>query len=193
MKKRRPYTLRARAASQAETRQRIVEAAVDLHRKLGPAETSLTAVADTAGVQRHTVYRHFPTEADLLRACRDHFIGTHPFPNTGTWAELPPGSARVRKALTELYAYYATNHEMVGKVLRDSDRLPVGRGFREGMLRAAAALAAGWPGARSAAGRAALELATDFYTWRSLADGSRLEPAAAAALMSRMVGSVCGD
>jgi AcrR family transcriptional regulator len=191
MKKTRRYTLRARAASQAETRKRIVEAAVELHRKIGPAETSFTAVAERAGVQRHTLYRHFPSEADLLRACRNHFIGTHPFPDAGRWAELPPGATRVRTALTELYGYYATNREMVGNVLRDSDRLPVGRGFREGMSRAAAVLASGWPAARSTAARAALELATDFFTWRSLADGPKLEPAAAAALMSRMVSAVC--
>jgi AcrR family transcriptional regulator len=193
MKRARRYTLRARAASQAQTRQRIVEAAVDLHRKLGPAETNLTAVAERAGVQRHTLYRHFPSESDLLRACRDHFAGTHPFPDARKWADLPAGPARVRTALTELYAYYATNREMVGNVLRDSDRLPVGGGFREGMSRAAAVLASGWPAARSTAVRAGLELATNFYTWRSLADGSRLEPASAAALMSRMVSAVGPD
>ncbi|MDQ2950703.1 MAG: TetR/AcrR family transcriptional regulator [Chloroflexota bacterium] len=191
--KRRPYTLRARAASQAETRKRIVEAAAELHRKLGPAETSLTAVAERAGVQRHTLYRHFPSEADLLRACREHFVGAHPFPNAARWADLPAGPARVRTALTELYAYYSTNRSMLGNVLRDSDRMPVGGGFRQGMSRAAAVLAGGWPGARSTAARAALELATDFYTWRSLADGSKLEPAAAAAVMSRMVSAVCAD
>jgi AcrR family transcriptional regulator len=193
MKRTRRYTLRARAASQAETRQRIVEAAVDLHRKLGPAETSFSAVAEHAGVQRHTLYRHFPSEADLLRACRDHFTGTHPFPDARKWADLPAGPARVRTALTEIYAYYAANREMVGNVLRDSDRLPIGGGFLEGMSRAAAVLTGGWPAARSTGARAALELATNFYTWRSLADGSKLEPAAAAALMSRMVSGVCAD
>ena len=190
MKKTRRYTLRARAASQAETRQRIVEAAVELHRKLGPAETSRTAVADRAGVQRHTLYRHFPTEADLLRACRDHFVGTHPFPDPAGWTKLAPGPDRLRAALRELYGYYATNREMLGNVLRDSDRLPVGVGFREGMARAAVVLAAGWPAARSTSARAALELAVDFYTWRSLADASRLEPATAAALISRMVSAL---
>ena len=193
MKRNRRYTLRARAASQAQTRQRIVEAAVDLHRKLGPAETSFTAVAERAGVQRHTLYRHFPSEADLLRACRDHFVGTHPFPDARKWSDLPADKARVRTALTELYVYYAANRDMVGNVLRDSDRLPVGGGFLEGMSRAAGVLASGWPAARSAAARAALELATNFYTWRSLADGSDLEPGAAAALMSRMVSSVAAD
>ena len=193
MKRTRRYTLRARAASQAQTRQRIVEAAVDLHRKLGPAETSLTAVAEHAGVQRHTLYRHFPSEPDLLRACRDHFTGTHPFPDARKWADLPAGQARVRTGLTELYAYYSANREMVGNVLRDSDRLPVGGGFLDGMSRAASVLGSGWPAARSAAARAALQLATNFYTWRSLAEGSALEPAAAAALMSRMVASVAAD
>jgi AcrR family transcriptional regulator len=190
VKKTRRYTLRARAASQAETRQRIVEAAVELHRKLGPAETSRTAVADRAGVQRHTLYRHFPTEADLLRACRDHFRGTHPFPDPAGWTKLAPGPARLRAGLRELYGYYATNREMLGNVLRDSERLPVGGGFREGMARAAAVLAAGWPAARSTSARAALELAVDFYTWRSLTDASRLEPATAAALISRMVSAL---
>lgn len=191
MKRTRQYTLRARAASQSQTRQRIVEAAVELHRKVGPAETSLTAVAELARVQRHTVYRHFPAEADLLRACRDHFIGAHPFPDATKWADLPPGPARLRRGLTDLYGYYATNREMLGNVLRDADRLPVGRGFREGMSRAAAVLARGWPGAQSTAGRAAMDLATNFYTWRSLEEDSRLGPASAAAVMSQMVSAVC--
>jgi Bacterial regulatory proteins, tetR family len=54
----------------AATRQRITEVAIELHGTVGPARTTLSAVAKQAGVQRHTVYRHFPTEADLFDACR---------------------------------------------------------------------------------------------------------------------------
>lgn len=159
-----------------------------LHREVGPARTTFSAIAHRAGVQRHTLYRHFPTEPDVLRACRDHFIATHPFPDPAGWRDLPAGAERLRAGLAALYGYYAANREMVGNVLRDSDLLPVGRGFREAMARTADSLADGWPAARGRAVRAALALATDFFTWRSLADGPRLAPSEAADLMSRMVG-----
>lgn len=158
-----------------------------LHREVGPARTTFSAIADRAGVQRHTLYGHFPTELDVLRACRDHFIVTHPFPDPAGWRDLQAGRERLRAGLGALYGYYAANREMVGNVLRDSDLLPVGRGFREAMARTADSLADGWPAARGRAVRAALALATDFFAWRSLADGPRLAPSEAAELMGRMV------
>ena len=65
----RTYTLKRRAEQQMETRRRIVEAAVDLHSSVGPALTSISMVAERAGVQRHTLYAHFPDEKSLFLAC----------------------------------------------------------------------------------------------------------------------------
>lgn len=184
---RRRYTLGRRAESQAETRRRIVQAAVDLHRSVGPARTSISAVAERAGVQRHTVYRHFPSEAALFRACREHFLGTSPPPGAARWRAYPPGQRRLRMGLRELYAYFAQNREMIGNVLRDAELVPVGEGLRAAMERGAAVLAEGWRVRDARALRSALVLATDFFAWRTLTDRGRLSTRDAAEIMTRMV------
>ena len=76
----RRYTLKDRARSQEDTRRRIVEAAVALHEELGPRATSIAAIAERAGVQRLTVYRHLPDEEALFRACTSHWRAAHPLP-----------------------------------------------------------------------------------------------------------------
>ena len=74
----RRYELKERARRQAETRQRIVDAAVELHTSVGPARTTISAIAERAGVERHTVYAHFPDEPTLFRACSTHWrANTH--------------------------------------------------------------------------------------------------------------------
>ena len=83
-----PYTLRRRAETMAATRQRITDAAVDLHGSVGPARTTISAVAERAGVQRHTVYRHFPTEDDLFAACSAHYFAAHPWPDPDAWRAI---------------------------------------------------------------------------------------------------------
>src|SRR5215472_8515295 len=103
---RRKYELKKRAADMAETRRRITEAAVELHGTVGPARTTMSAVARRAGVQRHTVYRYFPTEDDLVAACSAHFFATNPWPDPETWLELGDPVERLARALNELYAYY---------------------------------------------------------------------------------------
>ncbi len=77
----RTYTLKRRAERQAQTRRRIVEATVDLHSTLGPARTTISDVAERAGVQRHTVYAHFPTERDLFYACSGLALERDPLPD----------------------------------------------------------------------------------------------------------------
>ena len=102
----RPYEKRARAAAERETRRRITEATVELHRTVGPARTTISAVAQRAGVQRATVYRHFPTDGDLFAACSAHWIGLHPYPAPDAWAGIEDPEQRTLTALCELYAYY---------------------------------------------------------------------------------------
>jgi len=117
--KKRSYRLSARAESQAETRQRIVDAAVHLHEKLGPAHTPLSAIAERAGVTRLTLYRHFPDEAAIFAACTAHWGALHPFPNVALWQGLKDASARAAAALQAHYDYYAGTRGMWAVVYRD--------------------------------------------------------------------------
>src|SRR3954451_12954209 len=114
---RRKYELKKRADAMEATRRRITEAAVELHGTVGPSRTSISAVAERAGVQRHTVYRHFPTEAELFAACSGHFAEVDPLPDPQSWATL-------EQALDELYAYYERNQAMYSNLFRDEPLMP---------------------------------------------------------------------
>src|SRR5690348_8941459 len=105
----RPYTLKRRAEQQAETRLRIVEAAVELHGTLGPARTTISMVAEQAGVQRHTFYAHFPTERDLLLACSALSLERSPLPDPEPWRRIEDRAKRLRVGLGEIYAWYERN------------------------------------------------------------------------------------
>ena len=102
----RKYELKRRAERQSETRRRIVEATVELHTSVGPARTTISAIADRAGVQRHTVYAHFPDERALFQACSTHWRELHPVPESGSWAGIADPARRLRAALQEVYAWY---------------------------------------------------------------------------------------
>jgi AcrR family transcriptional regulator len=117
--KKRAYRLSARAESQAETRQRIVDAAIALHEKLGPAQTPLSAIAARAGVTRLTLYRHFADEAAILGACTAHWGSLHPFPEAALWHEVKDPAARTAAALTAHYNYYAGTRRMWFVAYRD--------------------------------------------------------------------------
>ena len=163
----RPYRMRARAERQAETRQRIVEAAVELHASIGPAKTSLSAVAERAGVQRNTLYAHFADEQTLLRACTLHWRETHPFPPASRWEPIADPLERLRRALTDVYGWYASVEPEFALFVRDSYLYPAFWRERTGSLEAlASSLAA--PFGRRRTVRAAVGHALDFEAWRSL-------------------------
>src|SRR5712691_4567736 len=103
----RKYELRQRAERQRETRRRITKAAVELHSTAGPSRTSISAIAERAGVQRHTVYAHFPDETALFHACSSHWIGSNPFPDGAEWLEIADPGERLQRALKDVYAWYA--------------------------------------------------------------------------------------
>ena len=165
----RKYELKRRAERQADTRRRIVEATVALHTSVGPARTTISAIAERAGVERHTVYAHFPDEHRLHAACSAHWRELHPFPDTDAWTAADPAD-RLRRALDDVYGWY----EEVGDRHRDLQPRRGhprdhggGGGRREGVVRGAQdKLADGWP--RRKAVRAAIGHAFDFETWRSL-------------------------
>src|SRR5215212_9566430 len=115
----RRYQLRKRADAMEATRRRITEAAVDLHGSVGPARTTITAIAERAGVQRQTVYRHFPTEDDLLAACSQLHSELDRWPDPKAWRAITDPAERLTTALDELYAYYERNEAMWTNILRD--------------------------------------------------------------------------
>ena len=117
--KKRKYNKTLRAEKQDVTRERIVEATVALHESLGPANTSIKAIAEKAGVQRLTVYRHFPDDVSLFQACTSHYLGQHPPPNIVDWAELQDASERSHTALLAFCRYYRTTEKMWTLAYRD--------------------------------------------------------------------------
>jgi AcrR family transcriptional regulator len=119
----RPYRLKKRAQAQEETRSRIVTALMELHEELGPKNATISAIAERAGVQRLTVYRHFPDEAELLRACSTRWLALHPPPEKARWGELD-GLGRCRAALLALYAYYRETERMWTALHRDQYEMP---------------------------------------------------------------------
>ena len=121
----RKYEMKRRAERVQETRRRIAEAAVELHQTVGPARTTVSAVAEKAGVQRHTYYAHFPELKDLYQACTAHYLERNPLPEPSLWAEISVPEERLRKALNEVYAYYHGNEAMLTNVLRDMPFDPV--------------------------------------------------------------------
>lgn len=189
----RPYRKQVRAQREEATRRRITEAAVELHRTRGPAHTTVTDVAHRAGVSRMTVYSHFPTEGDLLRACSSHWTARHPFPDPAPWGSIDDPSRRLDCALGQLYRWYERHQDMLGNVFRDMPVMPSLDALMTTLWRPYAdevvqTLARGWParGAGSTALRAALGLVVDFGTWRLLT-AAGLSAAAAARQAARMV------
>ena len=174
MSGKRKYELKQRATEMAETRRRITEAAVDLHGTVGPARTTLSAVAQRAGVQRHTVYRHFPSEADLYQACSTHWLTANPLPDLRAWRAIDRPQDRLAHALDELYAYYERSEPMLANVFRDLDLVdalkPTITPLHDFLAEGAATLTTGWNsrGRRRHLLRAALRHVLDFHTWRSL-------------------------
>ena len=194
MPTKRKYELKKRAEEMAETRRRITEAAVDLHGTVGPARTTLSAVAERAGVQRHTVYRHFPREAELFRACSAQFFTAHPWPDLEPWRAISDPHQRLARALDELYAYYERTEPMFSNVLRDLDLVDALRPtivpLQAFLAEAAEILAAGWPalrGRRRCLLAAAVRHAVDFHSWRSLTATNRITRAEAVELATALV------
>jgi AcrR family transcriptional regulator len=124
MSQKRTYQLKRRAERQDETRRRIVEATAALHQEIGPAATTISAIAERAGVERLTVYRHFPNESELFSACQHIFRANHPRPEINAWEAIAGPEKRLRRALQETYAYYHNTEAMTANVIRDAPGIP---------------------------------------------------------------------
>jgi AcrR family transcriptional regulator len=185
----RTYTLGIRAEQQALTRQRIVDAAVELHGELGPALTSMSAVAERAGVQRNTLYAHFQDERSLLLACSAASLERDPLPDAREWRGIRDRKARLSTGLAAIYAWYARNEQLAGCVLRDAQFHPPVQeivALRYGPILGAMqeVLGAGL----DAKQRAVLRVALGYFSWRSLVRESGLSADAAVAAMVRAIG-----
>jgi AcrR family transcriptional regulator len=187
--KTRKYTKRRRAEQESETRRRIVEAVYALHTEVGPARTTIKAIAERAGVERLTVYRHFAHAGEIFAACGAHFQAEIPPPDPGAWAEVEDPAERLRVALLAFYAYYRRAERMLTNVRRDAAELPALAGELEPFARFVEAVredlrARFEPGdAEGERLGAAIGHALRFDTWRSLAREEGLDDAEAAALM----------
>jgi AcrR family transcriptional regulator len=193
----RPYRMKHRAELEAQTRLRITESTMALHEKLGPARTSISAIAEHAGVRRSTVYRHFPDEEALFDACSTHWLAANPPPDPSTWEEIADPAARTEAALRDLYAFYGRTDRMYTSLIRDEPlvptvhaRLQVFYSYLDGvvdLLMHGRRLRGG--AARRT--RAALAHAVSFTTWRSLRDQG-LDSEDAVTLMSRLAAGAAG-
>ena len=190
----RRYEKKRRAELEAETRRRITETAVELHGTVGPSRTSISAIAERAGVRRSTVYRHFPDEVALVAACSAHWEAENPPPDMGAWAAIDDPGVRLRTALGELYAFYRRNEQMMVNLLRDEVTMPVVRerfaGFHGFLAAARELLTRGRPerGRRRDELRAAIGHALAFTTWQSLTREQGLSDDQAVELMCRLAG-----
>ena len=155
------------------TRERITEAAVRLHTSVGPSETSLSAVAEEAGVTRLTLYRHFPSKDALFQACMAHWRAQHPPPDPERWRRIPEFGARVRTAIAELYRWYGDNGDDLYPIYRDAAFTPEAthRARRANNDRMVDAIVGDLDlgGTHRRRVRAALGHVVGFWTWRSLA------------------------
>jgi AcrR family transcriptional regulator len=188
----RRYELKKRADDMAATHRRITEAAIELHGTVGPARTTLSAVAERAGVERRTLYRHFPTEADLFAACSAHYFSANPFPDLDGWRAIREPRERLERALDELYDYYARNEPVLGNALRDAETVDLARDavapLNAYVEEAADVLVAGRQlrGRRRQLAGGALGHALAFSTWRSLS-ANGLGRSQAVGLMAALV------
>jgi AcrR family transcriptional regulator len=191
MKKTRRYTLKRRAEQQAETRRRIVEAAIDLHGSVGPALTTISMIAERAGVQRHTFYAHFPDDRSLHLACSGLSLERDPLPDAAPWRAIEDRRARLRAGLSAIYGWYERNAKLAACVLRDAEH--------HALTREITALRFGPPMATyhevlgatlDAKQHAMLGLAISFFTWRTLTrDGGLQQSAAVEAMVQAIDGA----
>lgn len=195
-KRSRPYRLRERAKAMEKTRRRIAKATFELHGLIGPARTTIAAIAERAGVERATVYKHFPDDLSLFRGCVGHGMAAHPPPDIAPWVATEDPEERLRLALTTLYEYYRRTANILANVLRDMPTMPL---FQQANAEAGvfayfdeaqSVLSQDWGASgrsRSILVRAAVGHAIAFPTWQSLTSVQGLSDRQAVEAMVVMV------
>lgn len=175
----RSYTLRRRAEAQDETRARIVRATVALHEELGPAQTTISAIAERAGVQRLTVYRHFPDDVALFAACTSRWFEDNPPPDPAAWESIAQPAERLRAALLALFSYYRRTARMWEVSYRDLAVVPALRapmqGFERYLQRVQRGVGAAWgERGRAPAVKALISHFVRYSSWATLVQQGRL-------------------
>ena len=188
-----------RARQQERTRQRIVEAAVHLHGTVGPGETTISAIAEEAGVQRATVYRHFPDPDEIFAACTVHYNERHPWPDPRPGEEVSDPEDRLVLGLRRVYGFFSENEAMYALMYRDAHRVPelmeAAEPYFEHWDRILEILAAGWTGDEEGTDRVrtALGHALDFRTWHSLVSEQGMSDDTAVEMMVCLVRCAAGE
>ena len=187
----RSYRQKQRAKSQSQTRQKIVEAAIELHQSKGPAATSMADIAELAQVGKVTVYRHFPDEAALTGACSGQYFERHPMPDIGEWRKIGDPSERLRRALRDTFHHHRDTEPMMSRVLAEVRDTPLMEPYNAYWRDAVDCLAAPWPVSQGdmAPLKAAIALALSFDTWRLLTRDRGLTDDQAVDLMMRLIGA----
>lgn len=191
----RKYELKQRAESQEATRRRIVEATVELHDSVG-FQTTVSAIAKRAGVQRLTVYRHFPDERTLFEACAGHWRTQNPAPDPSAWAAVEDPEERLRIALTAIYVFFRKTEGMTGNLLRDLPDSPVLQDVAAPLIQywqtVRETLDRGWQtrGSMRKRLRAVVGHAIEFETWRSLTRRQGLEDVEAVETMVKLARAI---
>ena len=192
--RKRAYQKAKRAEDEWRTKERIVEAAEHLHGTLGPARTTVSAVAGRAGVTRATVYRHFADEEALFLACSRQWLSRQQLPDPDVWRRIEDPAERLRTGLVDIYRYYRGGSQMIARVQRDVDAVPAvvvaARHSLEQLW--VTTLLAAQPHRRRRAVRAAVAHATAFTTWESLCGAQGLSDLSAADLMVGMLAGASG-
>lgn len=192
-RKPRGYQLRARADKQAATHRALAKAAYELHSSVGPAKTTISAIAERAGVQRLTVYRHFADQDAIFTACIAHAFELDPPPDLQAWIPIADPEMRLRTALTTMYGYYRRNHQLLANNYRDAELPAVATrmaGWAEMLAASVAVLGLGWAGGNSRIRAAALGHSLDFSAWQSLTRTQGLSDAEAVDAMIAFVKAV---
>lgn len=190
----RAYRKSTRAEQEQETAARIVDAAEELHGSIGPSRTTVSAIAERAGVTRATVYRHFPDDEALFVACSSQWLSRQQLPDPTVWEDRPDPIERLRVGLADVYRYYRSGEQMLTLIHRDHDVVP------ERVAARRVEAAAGWVAAlakpfatRRRTVHAALAHALAFSTWRSLCVEQGLSDRSAIDLMVAMVAAATAE
>ena len=184
------YRMVKRARQIEETRTRIVAATVELHGTVGPANTTVSAVAEVAGVTRVTVYRHFPDEDALFAACTSHWAAQQRMPDPAGWRAIPAQEDRAVAALTDLYRFFHEAEPMLTLTTRDREALPAfvrQRNQQTAEAQIEALLGAWPPRQRTKRRRALAGHAMSFTTWHSLCVDQALRQSDAVTAMTRLI------
>ena len=185
--KKRRYVLKARGEQVAETKARITDAILQLHQELGPRHTTVSAIAERAGVERLTVYRHFEDDDAIYAACSQRYLEVHPPPQAEAWAGVMDPLLRTERGLQAIYGYFSRTAPLYARVYADVDEIPalakVLAGFDAHLQSLADDLASTWkPDADASRRSVILRHAVGFATWQSF-ENLRVNDARKARLM----------